>query len=335
MQTTKYQIFISSTYEDLKEAREQIIKAALEMGHIPVGMEMFSAADEEQWRIIARQIDQSDYYVVIVAHRYGSVVDGVSYTEKEYDYAVSQGIPVIGFIIDSTGAWPADRMETDTKKKRALDQFKAKVKRKPVGFWSSSDELHGKFSIALIKLTNTNPRPGWIRASEVAGPEVLTELSRLSSENADLRKQLAEIAQGPDTTHLAQGDDLVEVPFKYSDKEGVLKTTWNDLFRVVGQTSLRDPAQYHIEQSIKGLINEELRSTDKYPSSDYFPKFEEGLEKIKIQFVALNLIEIQRINRGGQNNLVTPHWILTTYGKKVIADLLAVHRATQIKQEAP
>ncbi len=42
----KYQVFISSTYEDLKEERDQAIKAVLEMGHIPVGMEMFSAADE-------------------------------------------------------------------------------------------------------------------------------------------------------------------------------------------------------------------------------------------------------------------------------------------------
>ncbi|HDZ8843871.1 TPA: DUF4062 domain-containing protein [Aeromonas dhakensis] len=44
----KYQVFISSTYEDLKDEREQVIKSVLEMGHIPVGMEMFSAADEEQ-----------------------------------------------------------------------------------------------------------------------------------------------------------------------------------------------------------------------------------------------------------------------------------------------
>ncbi|WP_083856480.1 DUF4062 domain-containing protein [Desulfosporosinus meridiei] len=30
----KYQIFISSTYEDLKESRDQLIKCILEMGHI-------------------------------------------------------------------------------------------------------------------------------------------------------------------------------------------------------------------------------------------------------------------------------------------------------------
>ncbi len=55
--TTKYQVFVSSTYEDLKAERDQVIKAILEMGNIPVGMEMFSAADEQQWEIIKRQID--------------------------------------------------------------------------------------------------------------------------------------------------------------------------------------------------------------------------------------------------------------------------------------
>jgi Domain of unknown function (DUF4062) len=61
------------------------------MGHIPVGMEMFNAADEEQWQVITRTIDQCDYYVVIIAHCYGSTVEGISFTEKEYDYARRPG----------------------------------------------------------------------------------------------------------------------------------------------------------------------------------------------------------------------------------------------------
>jgi hypothetical protein len=60
MPVIKYQIFISSTFEDLVPERDQVIKAVLEMGHIPVGMEMFSAADEQQWEIIKKQIDQSN-----------------------------------------------------------------------------------------------------------------------------------------------------------------------------------------------------------------------------------------------------------------------------------
>jgi len=71
----KYQIFISSTYEDLKEEREAAIKTILCLDHIPIGMEMFNAGDDEQWEVIRRTIDSSDYYVVIIAFRYGSTIE--------------------------------------------------------------------------------------------------------------------------------------------------------------------------------------------------------------------------------------------------------------------
>lgn len=60
----KYQIFISSTYKDLIEARSKVRDAILSMMHFPVGMEMFNAADEEQWEIIQETIDSSDYYPI-------------------------------------------------------------------------------------------------------------------------------------------------------------------------------------------------------------------------------------------------------------------------------
>src|SRR5262245_17995989 len=171
----KYQISLSSTYEDLKDERAVAVKAVLEMGHIPVGMEMFSAADEEQWKIIARQIEQSDYYVVIVAHRYGSAVDDLSYTEKEYDYAILKSVPVLGFVLDSNVEWPLQKSDTDAGKKRALEAFKEKIKKKPVSFWTSSHDLYGKVSIALMKAINTNPRPGWVRGTEMVAGEVVAE----------------------------------------------------------------------------------------------------------------------------------------------------------------
>lgn len=42
----KYQFFISSTYEDLKE-RNKAIQAILTMNQFSIGMEMFSAADDD------------------------------------------------------------------------------------------------------------------------------------------------------------------------------------------------------------------------------------------------------------------------------------------------
>ena len=57
----KFQVFISSTYEDLKNERQKVQDIILSMYQIPIGMEMFSAADEEQWEIIKDHIDNSDF----------------------------------------------------------------------------------------------------------------------------------------------------------------------------------------------------------------------------------------------------------------------------------
>lgn len=186
--SSKYQIFVSSTYVDLKEPRDLVIKAILEMGHIPVGMEMFSAADEEQWSIIQRQIDQSDYYVLIMANRYGSVTDeNISFTEKEFDYARSRGIPCLGFVLDSSTPWPSNLTDTNPDQVLALNLFREKVKQRPVSFWKNNDDLYGKCSIALMKAFVAYPREGWIRASQYSDSTLTSELTRLSAENAKLR----------------------------------------------------------------------------------------------------------------------------------------------------
>jgi hypothetical protein len=160
----KYQIFVNSTYEDLKEERNEVIKACLNMGHIPVGMEMFNAADEEQWQVITRTIDQCDYYVVIIAHRYGSTVEGISFTEKEYDYAVAQGVPILGFPIDDGASWPNDRIDKAQGAVQALQCFKSKVKQKMVQSWTDKSQLQAHFAMSLTTSINLKPRKGWIRA---------------------------------------------------------------------------------------------------------------------------------------------------------------------------
>jgi hypothetical protein len=188
---SKYQIFVSSTYNDLEDQRNLVIKAILEMGHIPVGMEMFSAADEEQWSIIKRQIDASDYYVVIMANRYGSVdAAGSSFTEKEYDYAVSKGIPALGFVLEKDAPWPSSHTDTDPTPVAALGLFRDKVKKKHVSFWRTSEDLYGKCAVALMKAFTAYPREGWIRASTATSANMSAELARLSAENAFLRSKL-------------------------------------------------------------------------------------------------------------------------------------------------
>lgn len=186
----KYQIFVSSTYEDLKEERDLVIKAILEMGHIPVGMEMFSAGDEQQWKLIQTQINDCDYYIIISAFRYGTLDGDISYTEKEYDYATSKEIPVLGFVVNEDVRWPASKVDKNAIKVEKLNSFKSKIQSKLVSFWNDKNDLYGKVSISLMKQFNTNPRVGWVKSSESMGPEILKEISRLSTENSDLRKEI-------------------------------------------------------------------------------------------------------------------------------------------------
>lgn len=193
----KYQVFISSTYEDLKEHRRALIGACLESGYIPVGMEMFSAGDDDQLTVIHRTIEQCDYYVVIIAHRYGStrtLPDGrqLSYTEIEYDYAVEKHVPVIALLADADVAVPASKIESD-EQRRLLEAFKAKAKQRMCKFWKSPEDLALKATAAIVKATQDQPRPGWIRGTNAASPQTAEELARLSKENEELRSRLSNI----------------------------------------------------------------------------------------------------------------------------------------------
>jgi hypothetical protein len=193
----KYQVFISSTYEDLKDEREQVLKAVLNLGHIPIGMEMFNAANETQWEMIKRRIEESDYYIVIIAHRYGSIEQesGLSYTEKEYDYASSIGIPTLGFVLERSALWPGDRRDDDPKKTVALKEFIKKVEGKMRSSWSNKDDLSLNVSLALNEITTGYPRIGWIRADQAVNPETINEMTRLSKENAEMRERLSHFQQ--------------------------------------------------------------------------------------------------------------------------------------------
>lgn len=169
MNEKKYQIFISSTYTDLIKAREVVTKTILTMYHFPVGMEMFSAGDDDQWTVIKRTIDISDYYLLIIGHRYGSVTDeGISYTEREYNYARQKGIPILTFIKGrETPTKPYER-ENDPIMQEKLTLFvKKTMEGRMCDFWETEEQLASKVTVALMKEFSNNPRPGWIRNSQV------------------------------------------------------------------------------------------------------------------------------------------------------------------------
>jgi hypothetical protein len=188
----KYQVFISSTFKDLEEERRTVIEQVLNLGHIPVGMELFQAGDETQWDYIKKRILACDYYVVIVGERYGSEgPEGKSYTQMEYEFAIANEVPVAAFPLheEARRAWPQEKVEWDKRDKVA--EFRALCESRMAKHWRNADELGSRVLTALVEMMATYPRVGWVRADAVAPEAALQEIAKLSEEKRNLQSELA------------------------------------------------------------------------------------------------------------------------------------------------
>jgi catechol 2,3-dioxygenase-like lactoylglutathione lyase family enzyme len=161
----RYQIFLSSTYEDLQEERLEVMKVLLEMECIPCGMEYFPAASEDQWSYIKNLIASCDYYLVVVAGRYGSTDSaGLSFTEREYDLAIELGVPTLAFVHSDPESLAVKQVERGRQARGRLDRFRKKLKTKLCKGWSSRHELGSVVSTSLMQLIKRHPGIGWVRA---------------------------------------------------------------------------------------------------------------------------------------------------------------------------
>jgi hypothetical protein len=176
-------------------------------------MELFPAADEEQWNFIKRVIDDCDYYLLIIGGRYGTVTaEGISFTEKEYDYAVERGLKVIALIHGAPEQIPSGKTERDPEALAKLSKFRDKVATgRLVRFWTQLGELPGLVALSLNKTIKTYPAVGWVRANSIANTEALSELNDLRKRNAELEVQIAQLQKQVETRTLFAGRTFEEL----------------------------------------------------------------------------------------------------------------------------
>lgn len=200
----KYQVFISSTQEDLRVEREAIIREILKFHHIPIGMEAFTATDDRGWQTILPLIDVTDYYVLIIAGRYGSIDQekGKSWTQLEYEYAIERKIPVLAFIRHREEIRISQTDQGDgapEKQEKLLDFIRLVGLKHQTVKWRTTEELAKEVGAALTNHIrrdedSDNPRPGWYRGdSMLFSANAVEEITRLSAENANLKQDLETI----------------------------------------------------------------------------------------------------------------------------------------------
>jgi hypothetical protein len=170
MSERRYQVFISSTSLDLSKERRLVIDALLEASYIPVGMELFNAATESAWPVIERLIDSCDYYVVIVAWRYGSVrPSGISFTQSEYEYARSAGKPRLAFLYGKPEEIARGFTEPTEAGMQKVREFRRILQNELLcKYWErGGDELAGKVVSGLNGAVLSDPQLGWVRGDSL------------------------------------------------------------------------------------------------------------------------------------------------------------------------
>lgn len=323
----RYQVFVSSTYADLREERHRVIQALMEMDCIPSGMELFPAADEEQWQFIKRVIDDCDYYLLIIGGRYGSTTsEGISYTEKEYDYAIGKGMKVLAFLHANLEEIPMGKSEVDPELRGRLKAFREKAAaNRLVKLWNTGSELPGLVALSLSKTIKTYPAIGWVRGDQATNPELLNEINDLRKIKDELTKELIrlrknELVEIPDLAPLDFQITVTGVPYDNAIATWRFETTWKELFGIIAPHLLDHPNDDSLRRKLASHCCSQRGANCILPNID-----DHMYQTIKIQFQALKLVNVEylKTTAGGMGLF----WSLTPAGTSLMMSLRTVRSA--------
>jgi len=324
----RYQVFVSSTYADLKVERSAVIQTVMELDCIPAGMELFPAIDDEQWAFIKRIIDDCDYYILLLGARYGSMdPEGISYTEKEYDYAVSSGLKVLAFLHEVPDAIriSANPQESDDEYSKLLAFRERVASNRLVKFWKQAEELPGLIALSLPKTIKAYPAVGWVRADQIPSTEILQDLNQVRKENEVLRRELADLrGRGiPEIQDLAGLDDELTLSGEFKSVANGTRYPWKakapirDIFAAIAPYLLQNPSDGYVKLVVKKLA---INRAGKDPLWSEIE--DQDYQTVKLQLMAMGLVTVEytQTTKGGMGLF----WHMTPQGHGLMFELRAV-----------
>ena len=321
----KYQVFVSSTFRDLVDERQDAIRNILDLQHIPAGMELFPASDVDQLSYIKKVIDECDYYLLIVGGRYGSMdADGISYTEREYDYAVETGKFVLAFVHDDPASIAVGKSDVDPNVAESLAFFRNKVMSgRLVRTWRSREGLEPLVLKALMHAFNDAPQVGWIRANAATSEEVLLQANAALTANAELRERIKkfETAKPFNVGPVAGLDEVVKIRYRYrlgsGYNEATAEVTWIEI--AVGFGGVLDVSystSWTIDQAFAFSLKRRGSTRSGIDVNDVDAKI------IRVQMEALGIIsaQISKNAKGGYSEFLS----LTAKGRGLFLSEMVV-----------
>ena len=296
------------------------MEAIIELDCFPAGMEMFPASNKEQFEYIKSVIDESDYYVIIVAGRYGSIADdGISYTEKEFDYAKEKGIPILAFVKKDISTLTSDKIELDSQKRECLQKFREKVlDGRMAKFWDTKDELKYNLHSSLSHEMKINPKVGWIRGNTAVDMQLYDKLEKIREERDYYKKLYLEALQNKDTLDNSleerQRDDFetklkAKFIINFKTDHGTSYSTKTSIIDILQTCAVLFFSEIDADM-LKGGIEMLYERDGLKLKLEY-----QSLSTILLKLLALNIIE-------SDDDIMNSTLLLTDFGKESVLSLV-------------
>lgn len=342
----RYQVFISATYADLREERAILLQTLPGLGCLPSTLEQHTQSLGSMVAI-RRQIDDSDYYLLLVGSRYGSLMpSGVSYTHMEYVYAATKQKPMLILMHENPDERPADLQEKTPEGRLKFGDFRRLLQRErdAILYWRDSRELEVLLQQFVPDFIRKHPAPGWVRVGKHTGDKSV----EMNKEIEGLRKRVLELEQEREkwlkantlgAESLSRGEEAFDVQYRCRAYAGgncqdiyvKCRLSWNELLVTFGPYVL----QAQPEEIILGKINERLQSNALQEVQREHPKTHAVVDvqvtslcfnTIKMQFLSLGLL--QRVSKAGDQRT---WWQLTAPGERYLANIMNVRRSVGSK----
>jgi len=315
----KYHVYISSTLDDLKAERREIIRVVSELGAIPITMDVFDIGKDEERRLINKAIEESDYFLILTAHKGGEAVGKSFALEIEYSFALKAKVPVLALIIGDNARWKDSKKEKNAAAKKALEAFKKRLQAHTNDTWTTLADLRQKALSLLSREMNLGPRRGWVPANEAVHPYVANELCLLIQENEILKSQIK--MEGTDIVQKvreqikqaikALATNRISLSFYYVDGENWENTRsfrYLKLFRLLTPELSAPKTVADISHFLGNILNPDLEKTVR---KDY-PTPSNTVKKIMTDLALLKLVRHSETGDGEA-------WEMTEYGKETFS----------------
>jgi hypothetical protein len=171
--------FICSTYIDMRDYRDTLIKDIKSRAGIINAQEFFGARDQKPLETCLEEVTRSNVFIMFLGPRYGTIdpSTGKSFVECEFDKATELNLPRLAYLMDESHPFPIQHVSKGDDAVR-LNAFKDRVKQDlTVDFFTTPTDLASK---VFADLKRELPKSGFKLGKEEIQQEIESSLTVLS-----------------------------------------------------------------------------------------------------------------------------------------------------------